>query len=62
VPAPRDLHRKATRLLSSIMIAIGVLVLVLTIVNGGGPISVGVLLGVLFILAGALRLRVERAR
>ena len=62
MPAPRDLHRKATRLLSSIMIAIGVLVLVLTIVNGGGPISVGVLLGVLFILAGALRLRVERAR
>jgi hypothetical protein len=62
MPAPRDLHRKATKLMSSTMVVIGVLVLVLTIVNGGGPVSVGVILGVLFVLAGVLRLRVERER
>ena len=34
----------------------------LTIANGGGPISLGVILGILFVLAGGLRLRVERMR
>jgi hypothetical protein len=48
--------------MSSIMIVIGVLLLVLTIARGGGPISLGVILGVLFLLAGILRLRVERSR
>ena len=62
MPAPRDLHRSATKVMSSIMIVIGVLVLALTIANGGGPVSLGVILGVLFILAGVLRLRVEKAR
>jgi hypothetical protein len=62
VPAPRDVHRRATRVMSSIMIVIGVLLLVLTIARGGGPLSLGVILGVLFLLAGVLRLRVERDR
>jgi hypothetical protein len=62
VPEPRELHRTATRLLSSIMIVLGVVLLVLTFANGGGAASVGLILGVLFILAGVLRLRVERSR
>ncbi|MEA2178691.1 MAG: hypothetical protein QOG77_1988 [Solirubrobacteraceae bacterium] len=44
------------------MVVLGVLLVVLTLVNGGGPISLGVVLGVLFVLAGVMRLRLERAR
>jgi hypothetical protein len=62
VPEPRDLHSTATRILSSIMVVLGVVLLVLTFANGGGVASLGLVLGVLFILAGVLRLRVERSR
>jgi hypothetical protein len=61
VPDPRDVHRTATRILSSIMVVIGVLLLVLTFAGGGGPISLGTILGVLFLLAGIMRLRLERS-
>jgi hypothetical protein len=61
VPDPRDVHRAATRLLSAIMVVIGVLLLVLTFAGGGGPISLGTILGVLFLLAGIMRLRLERS-
>jgi hypothetical protein len=45
--------------MSAVMVVLGVLLLVLTIVRGGGPVSLGTILGVLFIAAGALRLRAE---
>jgi len=61
VPDPRDVHRAATRVLSAIMVVIGVLLLVLTFAGGGGPISLGTILGVLFLLAGIMRLRLERS-
>jgi hypothetical protein len=62
VPAPRDLHRDATRLLSGVMVVLGVAILVSTIARGGGPLATGILLGVLFLAAGVGRLYVERAR
>jgi multisubunit Na+/H+ antiporter MnhG subunit len=62
VPDPREVHRTATRILSSIMVVLGVVLIVLTIAQGGGPISLGTILGILFLLAGILRLRVERER
>jgi hypothetical protein len=62
VPAPREIQRTATRILSSIMVVLGVLIVVLTIANGGGPVSLGTVLGVLFVLAGVMRLRLERTR
>jgi hypothetical protein len=40
------------------MVVLGVAMLVSTIARGGGPLAVGVLLGVLFVLAGAGRLYV----
>jgi hypothetical protein len=46
--------------LSGIMVLIGVLLIVLTLANGGGPIALGMILGILFVAAGALRLRAER--
>jgi hypothetical protein len=61
VPDPRDVHRAATRILSAIMVVIGVLLLGLTFAGGGGPISLGTILGVLFLLAGIMRLRLERS-
>ena len=54
--APRRAHRAATRALSLVMIALGVAILVATIARGGGPLAVGVLLGILFVAAGAARL------
>jgi hypothetical protein len=41
---------------SLVMVAIGLAVLVVTLVNGGGPASVGVLLGLAFVVVGAGRL------
>ena len=46
--------------MSSVMVVLGVVLIVLTIARGGGVLSLGILLGVLFVLAGVLRLRVER--
>jgi hypothetical protein len=48
--------------MSVVMVVIGVAVLVSTIVRGGGPLAVGILLGVMFVAAGAGRLLVERYR
>ena len=62
MPDPREVHRTATRAMSAVMVVIGVVLLVLTFSNGGGAASLGTILGVLFILAGVLRLRVERSR
>ena len=45
--------------MSAIMVVLGVLLLVLTIARGGGPVSLGTVLGVLFVAAGALRLKAE---
>ena len=60
MPAPREVHRGATRALSAVMVLIGVALLVSTIARGGGPLTVGVLFGVLFVAAGAARLYLTR--
>jgi hypothetical protein len=49
------LYRGAVRGFSLAFIGIGILVLVTTLVNGGGPASLGFLLGVAFIAVGGLR-------
>jgi len=60
VPEPRDIHRASTRVLSAVMVVLGVVVLVSTLARGGGPFAVGVIFGVLFVAAGAARLYLER--
>jgi uncharacterized membrane protein HdeD (DUF308 family) len=45
--------------MSILMILIGIVLLVRTVAAGGGAIATGVLLGVLFILAGAARLYLQ---
>ena len=53
---PRDIHRRGTILLSVSMAVIGVAIIVRTIEAGGSAISIGIILGLLFIVAGAGRL------
>jgi uncharacterized membrane protein HdeD (DUF308 family) len=55
----RQAHRLSTRVMSILMLLIGVALLVRTLVAGGGAAATGVLLGVLFILAGAARLYLQ---
>jgi hypothetical protein len=46
--------------MSTLMVLIGVVLLVATLAHGGGPLAIGVLLGVLFVAAGAGRLYIAR--
>jgi len=59
MPDPPQLHRSTTRLLSFAMVAIGVLLIVRTLVAGGGGLALGVVLGVLFMAAGGARLYLQ---
>ncbi len=58
------IYRGAVRAFSLAFVAIGLVVLVVTLAHGGGPASVGVLMGVAFVAVGAGRLwigsRVQR--
>jgi hypothetical protein len=49
-------YRGAVRAFSLTFVAIGLLVLAVTLANGGGPASLGFLMGVAFLLVGAGRL------
>jgi len=57
-----DPRRAPTMLLSASLVVLGVLIVARTVDAGGGAASVGVLLGVLFALAGAGRLWISRER
>lgn len=50
------IYHGAVRGLSLVFIAIGLGVLIVTLANGGGPASVGVLMGVAFLAIGVGRL------
>jgi hypothetical protein len=45
--------------MSAIMIVIGIAIVVRTVAAGGGALATGILIGVLFMAAGALRLYVQ---
>jgi hypothetical protein len=51
-----------TRVLSGLMVLIGLALIVRTVSGGGGPLAVGLLMGLLFVAAGAGRLWAERRR
>ena len=53
---PERLYRGSVRALSVLMLAFGLAILVITIVAGGGPLSIGVLLGLAFVAVGTGRL------
>lgn len=49
-------YRGAVKIFSLAFVAIGLLLLVATLANGGGPASVGVLMGIAFLAVGLGRL------
>jgi hypothetical protein len=51
-----------TAVLSALMVVLGLAMIVQTIAGGGGPLAVGIVLGLLFVAAGAGRLWAERRR
>lgn len=55
----RQLHSSSTRVLSVVMIVIGIALIARTVAAGGGAIATGVVLGVLFVLAGVARLYLQ---
>ena len=60
MPDPQKLHRGATRLTSVLLVVLGLLLVVSTLARGGGPLAVGLLLGLLLAGAGAARLYLSR--
>lgn len=52
----RNVYQGTVRGFSVVLVALGLLLLVVTLANGGGPASTGVLLGVAFVAVGVLRL------
>jgi hypothetical protein len=60
MPAPREVHRRSTQVLSAAMLVIGIAMIVRAVTAGGGILAVGVIFGALFIAAGAGRLWVAR--
>lgn len=57
MPAPaRNVYRSSTRLLSAVMLVLGLAMIVSTLARGGGALAIGLVMGVLFTLAGGGRL------
>ncbi len=54
------MHRGATRVLSVVMVLIGVALVVSALAQGGGPLSTGVVFGLLLAGAGAGRFLLAR--
>ena len=48
--------RSASGVLAVLTVVLGVAMLVTTVSRGGGPFAIGILLGVVFVVGGALRL------
>jgi hypothetical protein len=53
------IYHGSVRALSVVMVGLGVAILVITLVGGGGPVSLGILLGIAFVAVGAGRLWVD---
>jgi len=51
-----------TLLLPGLLVVIGLAIIVRTLAAGGGPLAFGLLMGALFVAAGAARLLLERRR
>ena len=59
MPQRRPLHQTSTRVMSILMIVIGIALVIRTVIAGGGALATGILLGVLFVAAGAARLYLQ---
>jgi hypothetical protein len=57
--SPERIYRGSVRAFSLVFIALGLVILVSTLAAGGGPLSVGVLMGIAFAAVGGGRLWVS---
>ena len=55
------MYQGSVRLLSFVFLALGLAILVSTFANGGGPLSLGTLLGAAFLAVGIARLWLSSA-
>ncbi|HWC85900.1 MAG TPA: hypothetical protein VG388_05150 [Solirubrobacteraceae bacterium] len=53
---PGGIHRSTTRVMSLVMVVIGLVLIVRTLTLGGGPTAIGLVLGIGFLAAGGGRL------
>jgi len=53
---PSDFHSRGTMVLSAALMLLGVAIIARTIDAGGGIFSIGIVVGILFLAAGAGRL------
>ena len=53
---PERIYGGSVRALSLVMLGLGVVIIVKTIAAGGGPLSIGILLGLAFVAVGVGRL------
>ncbi|MFN2613024.1 MAG: hypothetical protein ABR536_06625 [Solirubrobacterales bacterium] len=51
-----EMYTGAVRVAASLILAFGIIIVVATVVHGGGPLSTGVVLGLGFIALGSARL------
>jgi hypothetical protein len=49
-------YHQAIRGFSLVFVVLGLVLLVVTLANGGGPVSIGFLMGILFVAVGVGRL------
>jgi hypothetical protein len=56
MPSPERIYRNSVRAFSIVFVSLGLVLVVATLAAGGGPLSVGVLLGLAFLAVGAGRL------
>jgi hypothetical protein len=57
--APERIYRGSVRVFSVVLIALGIAILVSVFANGGGPLSLGFVMGIAFVAVGAGRLWVS---
>ena len=57
--SPERIYRGSIRAFSFVFIALGLAIFISALVNGGGPLSVGILMGIAFVAVGAGRLWVS---
>ncbi len=54
-------YSESAKVLGVLLMVIGAAMVVSTLARGGGPLALGVVLGVMFVVLGAARLRLARA-
>ncbi|MHB8658244.1 MAG: hypothetical protein ACYC91_09870 [Solirubrobacteraceae bacterium] len=56
---PQQLRARYTRVMSAAMVVVGIALIARTLAAGAGPFTAGVLLGILFVIAGLGRLYLQ---